>query len=506
MKIFTNHQMREIDARTQAEYGIPERALMEEAGKAVARVAQEKFATQRVLVVTGKGNNAGDGYVAARYLRYAGIAVKIVAVARPESLKGVAAEMFREAREAGIPIFAMEELGALLEESDLVVDALCGTGIRGPLEGEFAEAAQRISKSSVPVLSVDVPSGVRELGPGEELGTAVEADLTVAIGAPKICTILLPGSLYTGELVVERINFPAQLLDSEEWPFNIAAPQELRAWIPSRPLTANKGTFGKVGIVAGSAPYLGAAILAARGALRAGAGLVYVFTTDQLNPILKAALPEAVTVIAPSRDPHWLDELSFESIREKAVGLDVLAVGMGLGTAVSQQELVRAIISELSLPIVLDADALAALAALGLPALRTNIVMTPHPGEMARLLRTSVSAVQRDRIEAARSASGQAQTVVLLKGADTIVARPDGQVWINPGACPALAKGGTGDVLSGVIAALIGQGLEPWQAAVLGARLHLEAGRECAESRGEWGVLAHEVADEVPRIMAQWQS
>ncbi|MCX7626220.1 MAG: NAD(P)H-hydrate dehydratase [Candidatus Sumerlaeaceae bacterium] len=504
MKVLTNEQMRALDVKTQSDYGISERSLMEEAGKAIARVALERFNPKLTVVLCGKGNNAGDGYVAARYLHHAGTDVKVVAVSDPNQLKGIAKEVYLEAAESGIEVVGLDQLQPTIEYADLIIDALCGIGIRGPLTGEFAEVARRISDLPLPILSVDVPSGVREIAAGEELGPAVQADVTIAIGAPKLCSVTLPGSLYTGELLVERINFPSELLDSDEWEYNVAPPAELRTWLPNRPLTANKGTFGKVGIVAGSAPYAGAAILAGRAALRAGAGLVYLFTTEHLNTIFKIAIPEAVSVIVPSRDPYWLDESSFEVIRQRALDLDALAVGMGLGTAVSQRELVCALLREINIPMVVDADGLTALGALTPLKLRPDIVLTPHPGEMARLLRCSVSKVQSDRIAVSQSLARQTGAHVLLKGADTVIARNDGQVWINSGACPSLAKGGSGDVLSGMIAALLAQGVEPWKAAILAARLHLEAGRACAQLRGEFGVFATEVADEIPRIIQQW--
>jgi hydroxyethylthiazole kinase-like uncharacterized protein yjeF len=504
MKILTNEAMRNVDARTQAEFGISEQELMDEAGRAVARVALERFSPASVAVVCGKGNNAGDGYVAARYLRGGGTEIHIVAVGDPAQLTGAAAEACAQARDAGIPIYDAGELDAILERCGLVIDALCGTGIRGPLRDAIARAAVAINRAPSPVLSVDVPSGVRKLAPNEELGVVVDADVTVAIGAPKLCSILLPGSLHVGELVVERINFPPELLDCDSWQYNLAPTPELTSWLPPRPLTANKGTFGKVGIVAGSAPYAGAAILAARAALRAGAGLVYLFVNNYLNPIVKVALPEAVSVILPSSDPHRLDESSQWALLDAASPLDVLAVGMGLGTAVAQAELVRALVTNTTIPMVLDADALTCLAP-ALPPLRENIVITPHPGEMARLLHCTVAEVQRDRLATALRVASQTGATVLLKGADTLIARNDGQIWINPGGCAALAKGGTGDVLSGLIASLIGQGLEPWKAAVLGARLHLEAGRSCAERIGTRGVLASELADELPRVMAAWE-
>lgn len=503
MKVLTNEQMKHVDERAQREWGIAEQLLMEEAGGAVARIATERFQPSRVVIVCGKGNNAGDGYVAARYLRQAGCEVNIVAVGAPKELRGSAAQAYEQARSASLSICELTHLPQCLEQADLVIDALCGTGIRGPLRGELAHAAREINHCGLPILAVDVPSGVRELAPGEDLGDVVHAQLTVAIGAPKLCSVLLPGADFVGELVVEPINFPPELLNAPELPLNIATITELKQWLPQRPPTANKGTFGKVAIVAGSAPFAGAAILAARGALRAGAGLVYIFTTDHLNSIFKVAMPEAVTVIVPSRDPHWLDETSLGPIIDEASRLDVVALGMGLGTSPSQEGLVRGILANVPGPKVVDADALTCLSR-DLPVLDPSIVLTPHPGEMARLLQTDIADVQARRIEAAQQCAAKTLATVLLKGADTLIARPDGQVWINAGGCSALAKGGSGDVLSGVIAALIGQGLASWQAAILAARLHLEAGRACAAQGGHAGVLAREIADQIPKVMESW--
>lgn len=503
MKVLTSEQMRLVDQRAQSEYHISEHDLMEEAGRAVARRALETFQPRRVVVACGAGNNAGDGYVAARYLTRAGVAVEAIAVGDPERLRGAALEAYRRAAEEGVTISGADRLTAALDSSDLVIDALCGTGIRGPLRDGFAAAATALAGAAPPILAVDVPSGVRELSQGEELGPVVPAELTVAIGAPKLCEVVLPGSRYTGELVVEPINFPPELLDSPEWLLNLAAPSELTSWLPARPDLSNKGTFGKVGIIAGSAPYAGAAILAARAALRAGSGLVTIFTTAALNAIYKTALPEAVTAIVPSRHDHWLDETSLWAILERVAQFDVLAVGMGLGATSSQAELVRSLLSGFQGPVVLDADAWTALAK-EQPRLRDNIVCTPHPGEMARWLGGSVAEVQADRFGAVRRAVAATGAHILLKGADTLVGCPDGQIWINSGACSALAKGGTGDVLAGLIASLVGQGMSCGRAAVLAARLHLEAGWLAARDHGEFGVLARDVADAIPRVIERW--
>lgn len=512
MKVATADEMRRIDERTQAEYGISGDDLMARAGAAVARLARERFAPQRVCVVCGKGNNGGDGFVAALELHRSGVAVEGIALSPPEILRGPAARACAQLMDA-LPLSGPERLPEALRAADLVVDAILGIGARGAASGLAAEAIEAINRAGRPVLAVDVPSGLTE--PAAPDQPMVRATATVTIGLPKLALLTLPGWSMAGELFIEPIQFPDALLRDDSLPHNWLTAPELAGALPLRPPDSNKGDFGRVGIVAGSAPFAGAALLAARGALRAGCGLVYLFTTRELNPIFKAALPEAVSVLVPSGLPDWLDESGAGAILEKAATLDALAIGPGLGTAPGQQALVRRLVSEIrSVPLVLDADALTCLApAAGQPGNsllsnllaggRTDCVLTPHPGEMARLLGQGATArdVQKDRIAVARAFAREHGVNLLLKGASTVVARPDGQVFLSPGAAPALAKGGTGDVLTGAIAALIAQGVEPWKAAVLGAGLHLEAGLSLERRDGPWGVLAGEVADEIPRVM-----
>lgn len=497
MKVVTAAQMSEIDRRAQTEFGISEDCLMTEAGRAVARVIRDRFSPQRVCVVCGKGNNAGDGYVVARELHLAKADVTVVAVVSPSELRGAASRAYASAVQAGVPIVGPDPLPDLLAQADVVVDALLGTGVKGPVRQEWEPVVLEISRAPGIVVAVDVPSGVRELHPGETLGTVISADLTVTIGCPKLALLTYPGSEHVGELIVERINFPAELLDSEALELNYEPPSRLGTWIPHRPAIGHKGTFGKVGIIAGSPPFAGAAILSTRAALRAGCGLAYLFTTAALNPVYKMAIPEAVTVIVSEDPKGYLTEEAHGEILRRTQELDALAIGPGLGTTVRQQRLVRELIRQSTIPMVVDADALTCLAE-ELPQLRESIVLTPHPGEMARLLGKTTAEVQAARIEAVRSLATRTGATVLLKGADSLIARPDGQVWISPGATSALAKGGTGDVLTGLIASLLAQGMAPWQAALLGAQVHLRAAIRCARAIGERGVLASEVADALP--------
>lgn len=513
MKAVTADQMRRIEERTQAEFGISARELMHKAGVAVARQAVRRFSPRRVCIVCGKGNNGGDGFVAARELHTLGAAVDVIALSPADSLAETARWAFQQMRQAGLDSRGPEDLEQTLARADLVIDAVLGLGLRGPAHGAAAQAIERINRAAAPVLSVDLPSGLGEFPFPPEGACIAKAQVTVTIGLPKAALLTMPGAEYTGEVLVEPIQFPRPLLEDPDLDLNWLPPEELAAWIPPRPQDSNKGDFGRVGIVAGSAPFAGAAILMARGALRSGCGLVYIFTTRELNPIFKVALPEAVSVLVPSRDPDWLDDTSLEAICEKGATLDALAVGPGLGTAPPQKELVRQLIRRLpSTPLVLDADALTALAPereekLHLEGLggRTDCVLTPHPGEMARLLGcgTRAADVQQNRVPLAREFADRTGTNLLLKGASTLLARPDGQVYVVPGGSSALAKGGTGDVLAGCVASLTAQGLEPWKAALLGASIHLEAGRHCGR-RGSHGVFAGEVADALPVVMQQW--
>lgn len=478
---------------------------MAEAGRAVAREIIQRFDTCPVVVVCGRGNNAGDGFIAARTLAEFGYPVTAVLLGNPEDLRGSAARAFDSILGVGVPLSGPQELPMHLDGAHVVVDAILGIGLRGQATGPAAEAIEAVNACSAPVVAVDVPSGLREMEPGEETGPVVRADLTVTFGLPKLCLLTVPGWIFAGEVVVAPINFPTELLEDATNPLNMADTPDLRAWLPARAADANKGHFGRVGIVAGSAECAGAAILCARAALRSGAGLVTIFTPPALNPVYKVALPEATTAIVPSTSTDWLTEASADEILRRAERMDVLAVGPGMGTGPSQAGLLAEIVRGFTGPLVLDADALTLLAGAdcgpGLIEGRHNVVLTPHPGEMSRLTGLTTAQVQHDRIGVARAFAMKHGVTLLLKGAATLVVRPDGGVFVNPGATSALAKAGTGDVLTGLVAALIAQGAEPWQAAVTSAQVHLSAGLSIAGRIGERGLLATDLADELPATL-----
>ncbi len=507
IKVATTATARLIDQRAQEEFHIPGDDLMSEAGRAVAREVIDRFETAPVVVVCGKGNNGGDGIMAARTLTEFGYPVTVVMTHDPDGLKGSAARAYEGLQGVGVPVADFDDLESLLVGAHIVIDAVLGIGSRGRAEGPTARAIDAINDCKSVVVSIDVPSGLREMDRGEDPGSIVSADLTVTMGLPKLALLTMPGWLHAGEVVVAPINFPVELLTDSTIDLNFVDTADLLEFLPPRPADSNKGTFGRVGIVAGSAEAAGAAILCARAALRSGAGLVTIFTPRALNAIYKAALPEALTVIVETGgfEDH-LTETAAGKILERAEAMNVLAIGPGLGTDPTQAALLTKLLEGFSGPVVLDADAITILAnhppAFELIRGRSNVLLTPHPGEMARLTSTSVQEVQADRIATVRHFIQKHNVTLLLKGATTLVGDPGGQIFINAGATSALAKGGTGDVLTGLAAALIAQGATPTQAAVLGAQIHLSAGLSLAERHGERGLLASELADELPRAMA----
>ena len=495
--------MRLRDRHTIETLGVPGELLMESAGRAVAGEALVLGGSSRgVLVVCGSGNNGGDGLVAARHLHLLGVRVRVALLARAEELRGDAASNFARAREAGVCFTAP---AAAPERGELVVDALFGTGLARPVAGAAAQAVERIRRgrreSDCPVLAVDLPSGL-SADTGQPLGPCVEADVTVTLGLPKAGIALEPGRTLAGRIRVARIGI------ADEAP---QAPAAAVLWtragaaglLPLRPSAAHKGSFGHVLVVAGSEGKTGAAALAAHGAGRAGAGLVTIACPASLHDILEEKCTEAMTVPVPETLARSLAAAAEKPLLELASARDVVALGPGIGEDPETAALVRALVPVLARPLVLDADGLNAIAAN--PALlkgrRHPTIVTPHPGEAARLLGLESQQINADRIGMALALSERTGAVVVLKGAATVTAAPDGRVVVNPTGGPILGTGGTGDVLTGVIAGLLAQGLEPLVAAALGVYLHGLAADGLAERFGPAGALAEDVAAQIPVAM-----
>lgn len=508
--------VRDVDRVAAARYGLSTLVLMESAGRAVAdetMAAWQRRCQARLqggpphaVIVAGTGQNGGDGHVAARHLAAAGWDVSVWLAGDPAKLKGDALVNWHVLGHSGIPrhwlagaeAAPLAGLAAALEQADAVIDALLGTGFHGEARGPVADALAALHRwrqrgPSAVVIAADVPSGV-DAGTGAALARAVQADVTVTFVALKPGLLLEPGRSHAGTLRVSTLGVPpatvADVLAGARWQLCWADPAALATWLPRRPVTAHKHQAGHVWLLAGAPGYSGAAVLAARAALRGGAGLVTAATAAETAAQVAAALPEAMVRPLTAAAAAGLADAAAVAAGPGLVGLEEAALQL-LECAPPQQ------------PWVLDAAVLRALAG-RLDKLRglapERLVLTPHPGEMAGLLGCTTADVQADRLEAVQRAAEQSGAVVVLKGAPTLIAQPgrDGQpgrVCINSTGNPVLATAGSGDVLTGVIAALLAQGLGPWEAALLGVCWHGRAGDWLAHERGAAGLLAGEIGE-----------
>ena len=504
MRVLDTARMREADRRTIDEIGIPSIALMENAGRAVAGAIEARFAAAargRPVFLCGRGNNGGDGLVAARVLAERGAAVAIVLLARGEDVRGDARTNLDVARRLGLPVTeapdeaAWEACRPDVAAADLVVDALVGTGLRAPLDGLLAAVAGDVNAAGRPVVAVDLPSGL-SADTGACIGASVEARVTVTLGAPKIPLVVSPAAERAGEMVVADIGIPSRVVDELGGPrVDLLTDGVVRSWLPVRARDAHKGDHGRIAVVAGSPGKTGAARLAGTGALRSGAGLVTVATPAScVGPV--AAVPEYMTAALPETESGTARRTAADVVL--ALGADVVAVGPGLGVGADPRALVRALVERVPVPLVLDADALTALAdePATLALRRDRItVATPHPGEMARLAGTTVGEVQANRIETARRFAAEHGVHVVLKGARTVIAAPSGAVRVNASGNPGMATGGTGDVLTGAVAAWLAQAVDAAAATALAVHLHGRAGDLAAGRVGEAALVAGDVAD-----------
>ena len=506
--------MAALEQRSQEAYGIETSALMEQAGRRTAEVARRLLRStggRRCVVLAGKGNNGGDGLVAARHLS-GDHPIRVLLVASAGALPPALDGHLRVLRDRQIRIEEAEALSAsqlerAVRDADLIVDAIFGTGFHGPARGLPAGVIEATNASGVPILAVDVPSGVDAVV-GRADPPCIRAAATVAMALPKVGTLQYPAADYVGRLFVADIGIPESVTGEAPIPTALATPAWIDRTVPHRPADSHKGRYGRVAILGGARGYAGAPVLAARGAIRAGAGLVTIGLPSSLAVVPPASLPEAMTRPLPESASGVLDEAGVEAACEFAASADVLAVGPGLTTHPETVGLVRRLLPRVRRPVVLDADGLNAFAgeAHRLREVPGPLVITPHPGEMARLLGRGVHEVQEDRLTAARAAARLVRGVAVLKGARTVVAGPDEYAMVIPTGNPGMATGGMGDVLTGTVAALIGAGLAPFEAAVCAAYLHGLAGDLAADSRGEWGLLASEVADLLPRALTRVRS
>lgn len=510
MQLYSTAEMVSVDQHAINALGIPGVVLMENAGRACAQILEEQLSEcfpGPVLVVAGKGNNGGDGYVVARILADHGWQVATLVLAPQEAISGDAATMLDILRNCGGDVCFIQD-DALLEQGvgalrpKVVVDAIFGTGLQAAVRGLAATAIGLINKLPAKVLAVDIPSGV-DASSGQICGCAVTADLTVSFDHPKIGHVSQPGAVCVGELQIVDIGIP-----SGNRPSNLAPQAQLidavaaRSMVPVRSSCGHKGGFGHLLVVAGSTGKTGAAALTGDAAVHSGCGLVTVAVPASLHQILEIKLTEAMTLPLADRDGS-LTESAYDQIAPLARTCQALAIGPGLGQGDELRHLVRRILSSFEQPLIIDADGLNLLAGQldCLSACKAGApILTPHPGEMARLTGLSIAAIEADRFRIARDFACRYKVVLLLKGARTLVAAPDGRVNINTSGNSGLATGGSGDVLTGLTGGLLAQGLDPFTAASLAAWLHGRAAELLAEQQGLAGMAASELIRQLPVV------
>jgi NAD(P)H-hydrate epimerase len=503
MRVLNSAQMREADRRTVDEIGIPSLVLMENAGRQAVAAMEAMYGDlleRQVAVLCGRGNNGGDGFVIARTLAQRGVDVSVFLIGRVADVRGDARINLEILGRLSLTVVEVADSQAwelhFSEVSDctLIVDAIFGTGLNAPVSGFIESVITDVNASGIPIVAIDLPSGLSADSP-EPIGPSIEAGLTVTLAAPKLPLVLPPAETRAGDIVIADIGIPGEVLESVDGlRVDLLTRASMRELITPRTPDSHKGDYGRVLIVAGSRGKTGAAHLAAVGALRSGAGLVTIATPATCQPIVAAMAPEYMTEALDEGD-QGLDPEGVDRVIEMA--RDVIAIGPGLGTAPATRQFIKQIVDRATMPLVVDADGLNAFAddpdrLAGREG--RDIIITPHPGEMARLVGMSTEEVQASRLEIARNFAVAHHVFVVLKGHRTLIATPDEKVFINPTGNPGMATGGTGDVLTGMIAAWLAQLLDAEAACRLAVYLHGLAGDLAEADEGEVAMTAGDVA------------
>ncbi len=511
MKIVTAAEMRAIDRATSERFGVPLLTLMENAGAAFADyVLSQHPKAENVVVFCGKGNNGGDGFVAARRLQEQGKKVQVILLADPADLRGDAAVMFGKLPSPAIAVHSSEELKServrLALHADLYLDAILGTGFKPPVSGLYAEAIAMMNASKVPVIAVDIPSGADADTMSAQSGVIARADAIVTFTAPRPAHVF--SLLTAGSTVVAPIGSPAEAIVSS-LQLNVITSQDVAPLIGPRPAESNKGSYGHVLLIGGSLGKAGSVAMAGMAVLRTGAGLSTVATPKSVLETVAGFHPELMTEPLPETDAGAISRSALDRIEELAKRMTVLAIGPGISRNAETSELVRALVAKLQLPTVVDADGLNAFEGCAdeLNGRGRSLVITPHPGEMARLAGMSIADVQKDRLGVARKFAREHELIVVLKGHRTLVVRPDGEAWVNTTGNPGMATGGTGDILTGMVAGTMAQHPKDAFAAVLAAvHLHGLAGDVMRESVGEHSLVATDLLRGLPEAFRRTQS
>lgn len=524
LKIATAEEMQKIDRTTIERYGISGMILMERAGLAVVSKINELLLKKtetnvdpKIIVLCGSGNNGGDGFVVARILHNQGKDVEVYLTANPNHLKGDALINYKAAKKFGVRLYPVKRFLSyslpLTSYPCLIVDALLGTGLKKEVSSTLSQIINKVKDLALPVISIDIPSGI-SANTGQIMGNAIKAQVTVTFGLSKRGHYLYPGAEHAGKLFMEEIGFPRELLISQKIRVNLTQKEDIYRLLPERPEHSHKGTYGHVLIIGGSRGKTGAALMAAKACLRTGAGLVTIGLPETLVRSFQTRVTEEMILPLPDKGNGTLSykaaDVIINFLKKRA---DVLAVGPGLSIDDEIVKLVCMIVTGSKVPIVIDADGLNAISGRTgvLRNSRSPLILTPHTGEMARLLqRSAISSqqserklrtiIEQDSIGTALSFSKKTKTHLVLKGAPTIIADPEGNIFINPTGNPGMATAGAGDVLTGMISALLAQKMLPHNAAILGVYMHGLAGDIIAQKKGEHSLIASDIINAIPMV------
>jgi NAD(P)H-hydrate epimerase len=527
MKLVTSEQMRKIDKITIEKIGIPGLELMEKAGYGSALLAEsilvEKVKNRKIIVFCGKGNNGGDGFVVGRYLSKWGEKVEFYLLGKKEEVKGDARTNLKKAIDLNLPlkeVLKEKELPSELK-ADLIVDAIFGTGFKGKATGLEEKAIQLINSSRIKVLSIDIPSGL-DADTGLVEGVCVKADSTLTMGLPKIGQFFFPGKSFCGKVDVIDIGVPQEVIEEQKINLNLITEQKVKSFLPQRPGDAHKGNCGKVFLIAGSTGMTGAATLASLSCLKAGAGMAILGIPKSLNEIMEIKVTEVMT--KPLPDVRKKGVLALRGLGEIMMALkwaDCVALGPGLGQHFETVELVRRLVTKIELPMVIDADGLNAIAKDSsiLNQAKAPLILTPHIGELSRLINVPIEEISKDRIMYALESAKRFNCVLVFKGAPAIIGEPEGEVYVNPTGNAGMATAGSGDVLTGIIIGLlaqmiflknskfgsVGQDIKKsmLESALAGVYIHGLCGDLAKDEKGEMGMIAGDMMEKLPKALKQ---
>lgn len=509
----TAEQMQEYDRSAIRRLSIPGLLLMENAGRAFVDELQKRVHTlagKNIVVVCGKGNNGGDGSVIARHCANRGAQVEVVLLARPSSLRGDAAKNYAIAkkmsaiRHSGLRVTSAASGAGFARRGnpDIIVDAIFGTGFSGSVSGVYSKAIDWINRSKAYIASVDIASGVQG-NSGAVAAQAVRANVTVTMGLRKVGHFVGGGRERSGEVVVVDIGIPPSLVSVSRTQTFRVGETDVRQSLPERPLTAHKYSVGKVFVLGGSRNFTGAPALAALSALRSGAGAVILGVPASIHPLLVKKLTEVILLPLPETANGTVALSALQEVLEKCAWADSVALGPGLARDAETDRLVLSLLERTERPTVLDADGLNALSGKTSVLKRRSapLVLTPHCGELSRLVGRPAALIDEKRVEVARESARQLRSILVLKGAPTVTATPEGKTYLNSTGNPGMATIGSGDVLTGIIAGLLAQGMDPVAGAWSGVWIHGKAGDLSAERLGQRGILASDILDAVPEVL-----